>query len=53
VYYPELMDQIINYPVYSHDDFPDVIELGISHLLSVDKETSFKFVKIGADGVMK
>lgn len=31
--YPELMNQVLFYPAWGHDDFPDVIEKAISYVL--------------------
>lgn len=46
--YPELMNQVIFYPAWGHDDFPDIVEKAIGYLL----RKKFDFVYIGADGEM-
>jgi predicted phage terminase large subunit-like protein len=39
--YPELMNQIIFYPVYGHDDGPDCLEMGIAYF----RQKHFQFVR--------
>lgn len=46
--YPELMNQMVYYPVWGNDDFPDAIEMASSYLL----KGRFEFVHIGRDGVL-
>lgn len=31
-HYPELMRQLINYPLVQNDDFPDIIEKAVTYL---------------------
>ncbi len=47
--YQEMMNQIFYYPVWGNDDFPDVVEMTIAHLL----KGGFEFIAIGADGVIE
>jgi predicted phage terminase large subunit-like protein len=39
--YPEAMAQLIFYPVYGHDDFPDCLQMGIEHF----KQARFQFIR--------
>lgn len=46
--YPELMNQVIYYPVWGFDDYPDIIEAACGYFVK-DK---FEFTEIGADGII-
>jgi predicted phage terminase large subunit-like protein len=39
--YPEFMNQLVFYPVYNHDDAPDVLEMGIAYF----RQDHFKFTR--------
>jgi predicted phage terminase large subunit-like protein len=39
--YPEAMAQLIFYPVYGHDDFPDCLQMGIEHF----RQARFQFIR--------
>lgn len=43
--YPELMNQLVFYPAWGNDDFPDVIEKGLSFL---EQFAAGEFVKTGS-----
>jgi len=45
--YPELWNQLIFWPVYGHDDFPDVIEMACAEL----RRPAFKAAGIGGGKV--
>ncbi|MDY6969342.1 MAG: hypothetical protein SVR08_11920 [Spirochaetota bacterium] len=47
--YPEMMNQIIYYPVWEHDDYPDVVQKTVSYFI----RPKFKFVRVGASGLEK
>ena len=40
--YPQMMDQILFYPAADHDDFPDVLEMAVSH----HRQIKFEFKRI-------
>lgn len=42
--YPEAMNQIVFYPVYGHDDFPDCAQIGVEHF----RKPQFKFKRYEA-----
>ena len=46
---PELRNQLLFFGVWPHDDFPDVIEMGLRY---IEEYGSFQFVKIGRNGLI-
>lgn len=42
--YPECMAQIVNYPAWGNDDFPDVVEKSINELTQKATETRIRFI---------
>jgi len=39
--YPEAMNQIVFYPAYGHDDFPDCAQIGVEHF----RQPQFRFIR--------
>lgn len=46
-FYPELMNQLVNFLAWPNDDFPDAIEFGLWYL----QDQGFSFMGIPADGI--